>query len=122
VPSIEKLDKVLLGAGLSYQAKWSRERTEYALGEIALCIDKNAGYGYIAEFEKTVSDENEMEGARREISKVMKSVGAKELPQERLERMFDHYNKNWREYYGTDKTFSIPPDSVEDDEAKAEVR
>jgi hypothetical protein len=37
----------------------------------------------------------------------MKNLGVEELSQERLQRMFDYYNKNWAEYYGTDKTFSI---------------
>jgi hypothetical protein len=29
------------------------------------------------------------------------------LAQERLERMFAHYNQNWPEYYGTTKVFII---------------
>jgi hypothetical protein len=37
----------------------------------------------------------------------MAELGLDELPQERLARMFEFYNQNWSEYYGTDKTFNI---------------
>jgi hypothetical protein len=37
----------------------------------------------------------------------MGKIGAEELPQERLERMFTYYNTHWQDYYGTDKIFTI---------------
>jgi len=37
----------------------------------------------------------------------MESLGVRELPQDRLERMFKFYNSHWREYYGTDKIFTV---------------
>jgi len=43
---IEELDQLLSDAGLQYQAKWSRDREEYQLGETNITIDRNAGYGY----------------------------------------------------------------------------
>ena len=105
--SLEELDNEILAAGYRYQAKWSRAREEYSLGPIAVCLDKNAGYGYVAEFERVVDDESEVVSARAEIERLMGSLGVVELPQDRLERMFAHYNERWPEYYGTDKIFII---------------
>ena len=103
----DKLDQLLHDAGFIYQAKWSREREEYACQDVTVCLDKNAGYAYIAEFEKVVQDAKGVEQARRELQAFMKTVGFEELSQERLERMFAYYNTNWQEYYGTEKIFTI---------------
>jgi predicted adenylyl cyclase CyaB len=105
--SLEALDELLLKAGLSYQAKWSREREEYRAPDFTVTIDKNAGYGYLAEFEKVVQNESDAGRARDEMYALMKELGAEELPQERLERMFAYYNEHWPEYYGTEKTFTV---------------
>lgn len=105
--SLDELDQLLLSAGFSYQAKWSREREEYKTGDMHVTLDKNAGYGWVAEFEKVVNAESDVEAARAEIDALMKAVDAQELPQDRLERMFAHYNAHWQEYYGTDKIFTI---------------
>ena len=45
--SLNELDALLLSAGCTYQAKWSREREEYKTGDTTMTIDKNAGYGYL---------------------------------------------------------------------------
>jgi len=105
--SLEQLDNLLLKAGLSYQAKWSREREEFQIENMHICIDRNAGYGYLAEFELVVDDESLVEQSRKQILDFMKGLGVLELPQDRLERMFGHYNKHWKEYYGADKTFVV---------------
>ena len=105
--TLEELDKKLLDAGLTYQAKWSREREHFDLGSIHITIDKNAGYGYLAEFEKMLDDSRESEYAKHELKALMADLGCEELPQERLERMFKYYNEHWEEYYGTDRTFTI---------------
>lgn len=105
--SLEELDQLLLDSGFEYQAKWSREREEYSYKGINVCIDKNAGYGYLAEFEKVLDDETIVGRARDEIIQIMNELGAAELPQERLERMFSHYNQHWPDYYGTEKVFVI---------------
>lgn len=105
--SLEEVDALVLSCGYSYQAKWSREREEYQLGDVAVCLDKNAGYGYLAEFEKVVHDASEADGARKELETLMEHLGVSELPQDRLERMFAHYNAHWPEYYGTDNIFTI---------------
>lgn len=105
--SLGELDRILLDAGLTYQAKWSRDREEYKAGEMNITIDKNAGYGYLAEFEKVVDSEDILDEAKKELYSVMQKLGVDELPQDRLERMFAHYNLNWPEYYGTDKIFTI---------------
>jgi adenylate cyclase class IV len=105
--TLDALDKLLLQAGFFYQAKWSREREEYTSAGVTVCLDKNAGYGYLAEFEKVVDDESQLESARNELRAFMEGVGATELSQERLERMFAFYNANWQDYYGTDKVFVV---------------
>ncbi len=105
--SLNALDKVLLNAGLTYQAKWSRERKEYKTGDIHVCLDKNAGYGYLAEFEKVTTNEKDLENTKKDLLSLMKALGVDELPQDRLERMFSHYNANWQKYYGTDNIFDI---------------
>lgn len=105
--SLAQLDQALQDAGLTYQAKWSREREEYQSGDMHICLDKNAGYGYLAEFEKVLSSAGEADKAKTDLLAFMKSVGAIELDQSRLERMFAHYNTHWPEYYGTENIFNI---------------
>lgn len=105
--SLDELDKLILSAGFSYQAKWSREREEYKTSGMHVTLDKNAGYGWVAEFEKVVDAESEVASAREALDALMAEVGVEELPQDRLERMFAHYNAHWQEYYGTDKIFTI---------------
>lgn len=105
--SLDELDALVLEAGYKYQAKWSREREEYAYKGANVCLDKNAGYGYLAEFEKIVTDEALVDQVREEIDVLMAELGVAELSQDRLARMFDFYNQNWPEYYGTDKTFVV---------------
>lgn len=104
---IDDLDAILLQSGFEYQAKWSRERVEYSFDNITVCIDKNAGYGYLAEFEMVIANPQETQMAEENIRGIMARVGVEELDQARLARMFDYYNQNWREYYGTEKTFII---------------
>ncbi|MCK5095731.1 MAG: CYTH domain-containing protein [Candidatus Pacebacteria bacterium] len=105
--SLDELDKILLDCDFSYQAKWSRQREEYESNGMNICIDKNAGYGYLAEFEKVVEDTNEVEEIKRSLRDIMQKLEVEELQQDRLERMFAHYNENWPDYYGTDKIFVI---------------
>ncbi len=105
--TLQELDALLLGAGFSYQAKWSREREEYAYKGASVCLDKNAGYGYLAEFEKIVHNEEEADAVRDEIDALMNELEVVELGQDRLARMFSFYNANWPDYYGTEKVFII---------------
>lgn len=105
--SLDELDRLLLDAGLAYQAKWSREREEYSDGNMNICIDKNAGYGYLAEFEKVVPSADMAEEVKTDLRGMMDRLGVEELPQDRLERMFAFYNENWPSYYGTDNIFTI---------------
>ncbi len=104
---LEKLDELVLGSGFNYQAKWSRERQDFKFKDLNVSIDKNAGYGYLAEFEKVIGDESLATQTKLEIRNLMKELGALELPQDRLARMFDYYNQNWQDYYGTEKIFNI---------------
>jgi adenylate cyclase class IV len=104
---LDALDALVLGSGFTYQAKWSRQREEYACKGITVCLDKNAGYGWLAEFEKMVKEEDKIAQAREEIRSLMNELNVQELSQDRLERMFAYYNAHWEEYYGTDKTFTV---------------
>lgn len=105
--SLEALDALVQEAGFTYQAKWSREREEYQLGKTTIAIDKNAGYGYLAEFERVVDDPGMADAVKQELRTFMQELGVEELAQDRLERMFAYYNQHWPEYYGTDKVFTI---------------
>lgn len=105
--TLDQLDQILLGCGFKYQAKWSRERQDFKYKDMNVTIDKNAGYGYLAEFEKVIEDQNQVEKIKTVIRDSMQVLGLAELAQDRLERMFDYYNKNWQDYYGTEKTFTI---------------
>lgn len=105
--TLEQLDQLILDAGFKYQAKWSREREDYKYKGLNVSIDKNAGYGYLAEFESVIDDSSKADAVKSEIRQIMADLGAEELKQDRLARMFDYYNKNWQDYYGTEKVFNI---------------
>ncbi len=142
--NLDDMDAKVLSAGFSYQAKWSREREGYRLGnivstpfakggrgdlvseqnpqsfaplqtaplqkeftEILLCLDKNAWYGYLAEFERVITDADKVVETRAELLTIIEALGYRELDQARLARMFDFYNQNWREYYGTENVFTV---------------
>ncbi len=105
--ALHQLDQMILDHGFPYQSKWSRDRQEYKYKDYNVCIDKNAWYGYVAEFEKIIADQAEAEATKEAIRKELELLGIEELDQGRLERMFTHYNENWPEYYGTEKTFII---------------
>jgi adenylate cyclase class IV len=105
--SLEEVDQMLLDKGYAYQAKWSRARQEYACFGVHICVDKNAGYGYLVEIEKMVEDPSLVDAAKAEVRKMMAELALKELDPARLERMFAYYNAHWPEYYGTEKTFIV---------------
>ncbi len=105
--TLDELDAIVLKAGFTYQAKWSREREEYSFSGANVTIDKNAGYGYLAEFEMIENDPTRADAAKTTLRNLMKQVGADELDQARLGRMFAYYNEHWRDYYGTEKFFTI---------------
>lgn len=105
--TIHQLDQLILDNGFEYQSKWSRNRKDYAYKDFNVSIDKNAWYGYVAEFEKIISDPDQIDQAKESIRQELANLGVEELPQDRLERMFKYYNENRPEYYGTEKTFTI---------------
>lgn len=105
--SMDELDKILENAGFSYQAKWSRDREEYEKDDFYITIDRNAGYGYLSEFEIETEEQEKLSEAKQRILNFMQELGLQELSQDRLERMFKFYNENWRDYYGTEKVFNV---------------
>ncbi len=105
--TIDELDAKILECGFEYQAKWSRERSDYRYKGANVSIDRNAGYGYLSEFELIAEDPAQAEPLKAKIRLMMEELGIQELPQDRLARMFDFYNKNWQQYYGTENTFNV---------------
>ena len=105
--TLSELDELILNAGFSYEAKWSRDRVEYLYKDINVCLDKNAGYGYLAEFEIISAAEEQNTVIKEKLKNIMSELKVEELPQDRLARMFAFYNENWSDYYGTEKTFLI---------------
>jgi adenylate cyclase class IV len=110
--NLNNLDDLILKSGFEVQAKWSRNRHEWKIDDDTnICLDKNAGYGYLVEVEKVLNAENLTtdlaNNTKVEIKKIMDSLEIAELYQERLARMFDFYNKNWINYYGTENVFEI---------------
>jgi predicted adenylyl cyclase CyaB len=105
--SLEELDKILLDSGFTYLSKWSRERAEYYFKDLNVVIDRNAGYGYLAEFEIVSEDPSQAELLKEQLRGIMSELGVEELNQDRLARMFEFYNSNWQDYYGTEKVFNI---------------
>lgn len=110
--SLDDMDKLVIAAGFAYQAKWSREREGYNLNiswavDTILCLDKNAGYGYLAEFERVIDDVTLVDSTREELLSMIDSLGYHELDQARLARMFEKYNREWQSYYGTENVFTV---------------
>lgn len=97
--SIEELDKILLDSGFPYGSKWSRSREEYSYKDYTVCIDKNSWYWYIAELERVVSDEKDLEKIKKEIRDEISTLWFEELSQDRVNRMYEYYCKNWPDYY-----------------------
>lgn len=105
--ALAALDEAILKAGFSYKSKWSRERTEYRFDGTNVTIDRNAGYGYLAEFEVIEDDPLRADETKARLRRLMAELEVEELAQERLARMFAYYNAHWPEYYGTEKIFVI---------------
>ncbi len=105
--SLSELDNLLKSSGFEYQAKWSRERVEYVLPSMNITLDKNAGYGYLTEFESVIGEGEDVDTTKAKLLSELESFGLTELPQERIERMFAYYNEHWPEYYGTNNVFNI---------------
>lgn len=110
--TLDELDQIILQSGYRYQAKWSRQREEYAIQtpnktRISVAIDRNAGYGYLAEFEAVVEDEKLIDETKQTLRQLLQEFSLEELSQDHLQRMFEFYNENWPNYYGTDNTFTV---------------
>ncbi len=105
--TLEQLDQVILAAGWQIEAKWQADRVMYDADGITTDMMFTPGYGYVAEFEKVVTNEDEREAAHAAVIAIMQQLGVKELPNDRLERMFAYYNQHWQNYYGTTKTFTV---------------
>jgi len=105
--SIDRLDSILEECGMTVRSKWSRDRWNYSKEGTTICLDKNAGYGWILEVENITSAQEHVERSRNSALKLLKEFGLEELDPVRLERMFAYYEANWRNYYGTDKRFTL---------------
>lgn len=105
--TLDELDKEIEASGWKPEAKWQASRRLYATMGLTMELIFTPGYGYVAEFEKIVHDESDRQSAHQHLINIMESLGAPELPNDRLERMFAYYNKHWQEYYGTDRIFTV---------------
>ena len=105
--TLDELDALVQKSGFTYQAKWSRDKTDYDYKGANVTISFSPGYGYVAEFEKIISDPKLANQTKADLRLLMKDLGIEELSQEQLGRMFSYYNAHWSDYYGTDKVFEI---------------
>lgn len=105
--SISDLDQSLIGLGFDYLSKWSRERSVFELDGYTLCLDTNAGYGTVAEFEIVSNDRSEALKAEAFLQILVSDLGLTVLSEDRLKRMFNFYNRNWSTFYQTNNTFTI---------------
>lgn len=108
--NMEELDRVLEDLGREYLSKRSRIRTNYVLGDITICLDQNAWYGYLVEFETVVHGDESKPTAEARLRDLMKELDIQEMDQWVLETMFKYYNAHRQEYYGTNRIFSLTPD------------
>ncbi|OGD66447.1 hypothetical protein A3F08_01220 [Candidatus Berkelbacteria bacterium RIFCSPHIGHO2_12_FULL_36_9] len=106
-PDFERLDEIFVALGYKYDTKWYRKRLEYKLKSFNITIDFNAGYGGVAEIEKVVKNNNEVEKAKKDISDFAKEVGIEPATKELFNKMYTYYKKNWKKYYTTKTTFDI---------------
>lgn len=97
---IDSLDKILLESGFPYGSKWSRSRKEYKYKNYTVAIDKNSWYWYLAEFERVVPDGKDLDLIKKEIREELAELSLIELSQDRVNRMYQYYIKNWPDYYG----------------------
>ncbi len=101
--SIDELDKLILDSWFPYGSKWSRTREEYSYKDYTICVDKNSWYWYLAEFERVVPNEKDLDKIKKEIRQEIKSLWFEELPQDRVNRMYEYYCENWPDYYWADE-------------------
>lgn len=109
VPSLEfnQLNQIFLDSDFEIQARWSQTREDYVCNDISISTSFSPGYGYIVEFEKTTEDFANANKLKNELEKFMHELNLQEVTENKLDRMFQYYNKNWNEYYETDKVFFI---------------
>lgn len=100
------LDKLITDLGYKYDTKWYRKRIEYKYKNFNIDIDFNAGYGWLAEIEKLVKDEN-ADKAKKEIIDFASEIGLKPTPKSTFDKMYKFYKKNWKHYYDSKEVFSL---------------
>jgi len=102
----EKLDKMLSKLGYSYDTKWFRYREEFEFNGFNITLDENSGFWWMAEIEKVV-EEWEEEQAKKEILEFAQSLGLDPTPKSDLDLIYNHYKKNWKEYYDERKVINL---------------
>lgn len=105
--TLDELDALVEQSGWQLEAKWQADRKIYSTMGLTLDMFFTPGYGYMAEFEQVVTADQDRESAHQKLVDTMATLGVQELPNPRLERMFEYYNQHWNEYYGTNKVFVI---------------
>ncbi len=91
----EKMESILVGAGLEVEIRWFRKRKEFKWMGAKVCLDRTRGYGNIIEIE-IMCDEDGVDDAREEVSLLMKGLKVSQTPKYVFDERFNYYKNNWK--------------------------
>jgi adenylate cyclase class IV len=107
-------DNYLLDCGYSYQSKWSRKRTQYSFDSgWNLCLDNNAGYGFLLEVEYVATEEEyatKKDYLMYKAKLFLDTLNLVELKESLLTAMFNYYSSKYDEFYATNKLIWDDPE------------
>lgn len=108
--SQDELNHILLTSySYTLQAKWSRLRTDYKIGNFTISVNLNSGYRGVCEVETLLESKEESESALEDCRAILAQLGLEELDSELLEQMFSFYNQNWQDFYATSHSIFDDP-------------
>ncbi|MGE5456632.1 MAG: CYTH domain-containing protein [Ignavibacteriales bacterium] len=92
------LSKMLECLGYEVEIKWFRKRLEGSYQDIKLTIDYTAGYGYIVEVEKIVTDESLIDETKNKLVDILKSFNIEISDKQEFKDKYSDYKINWSKY------------------------
>lgn len=105
--SLNDLNSKLENNGVQLVSKFSSWRDFYTLDNmLRMDVEFVSGYGYKAEIELLVDEQDAEDKHIERIRSIAEDVGIHEASQELFGNMYRYYNQNWQEYFNTRKTFS----------------
>lgn len=108
-PSLEEVGQIIEQTGIKIASKWSSERSFYALTpELEMNLEFVGGYGYKAELEMLIDNNDSHQDAINTISEAAQQLDLQEASQELFGKMYKYYNEHWQEYFNSNKEF--PPE------------